>query len=325
MFDLGYPATDYESDRLGYRGCSLQRFREMFPDGEACLKHVFRTRFGAEPVCPKCGPSSRWYRIAGTKRFQHPCGTALHPLATTIFAQSQIPLQLWFYAMLHFSNSTFGVPASFWERQLGLSQKAAYRLGDRLRLHLAALDAEKKVGAPGLCVEIRIEELSGVRTRGYPSRGVARAVIIGDGHDVQTTLIGRARRHTLRAVIADKLVPDAVPVTTCEYTHRVLTEFGTRPTDVSLVPQLPMPGSRGNPITGFLTYFRRPMRNVYRRVDYRNLWKYLKEFEFRFNRRSRSHETFPDMVGAFPLLSSERSSELEFWSSRFAPQERLGE
>jgi hypothetical protein len=316
MFDLGFEASDYMSQRPGYRGTSIQAFHAAFPSDEACLTHIFHARFGMTPTCPKCSRAGRWYRIKGTKRFQHPCGQGIWPLTGTIFERSNIPLQLWFYAMLHFANSASGVPTSFLRRHLGLSQKAAYRMADRIRLHMAALDYGARVGQRGRPVEIRIEYLVGMRTTRYPVRGSAKAVFLGDANNVQATVIGRARRHVLARIIADKLVDGAVPVTTCAYTYGVLREFGTRSPAAALVDDFIDPSTGTNPIRSFLHYARRPMHEIYRRVDYANLWKYLKEMEFGFNRRLRSQETFGDLTGAFPDLSAARCGELAAWSSR---------
>lgn len=316
LFDLGYPSTEYKSDRFGYRGTSLQNFYARFPDDEACLRHVFAMRYGDTIECPKCERPGRWYRIRGTKRFQHPCGQGIWPLAGIVFERSHIPLQIWFYAMLHFANSSGGVVTTFLGRQLGLSHKAAFRLADRMRMHMAAIDHDKRVGTPGEPVEIRIETLDGVHTAGHPLRGPAKAVIIGDSKSVQTTLIGTPRRHVLRAIINDKAAAGAVPKTSCKYTYRVLEEFGTRMPSVQLIESFVDPCSRVSPTKSFLNHLRKPMSNTYRRVEYANLWKYLKEFEFRYNRRQRSHRIFPDLIGQFPDLSRSSQEELEGWSSR---------
>lgn len=316
LFDLGYPATEYHSTRPGYRGTSLQAFYRRFPDADACLSHIFEARFHGSLSCPKCGRTSRWHHIQGTRRFQHSCGQSISPMASTVFNRSNVSLHLWFYAMLHFANSSYGVPTTFLGRHLGISHKAAFRMADRIRLQMAALDEKERVGEPGQSVEIRIEYLVGVRTTRYPVRGSARAVLLGDGKSVQATLIGRPRRHILRKILAEKAAIGAIPLTTCKYTHRVLSEFGAREAEIPLVNEFRDPLTGVNPIKSFLNYLRGPMQNTYRRVDYANLWKYLKECEFGFNRRWRSQDKFSDLVGRFPNLSSARCVELEAWSSR---------
>lgn len=316
LFDLGYPATEYKSDRPGYRGTSMQEFFRLFPDQDACLRHVFNARFGQVTPCPRCGRQSRWHHIRGTKRFQQPCGHAISPLAGTLFERSSIPLQLWFYAMLHFANSRFGVTSTFLRRHMGLSHKAAYRMADRIRTQMAAIDLGEQVGQHGEQVEVRIKYLEGIRTSRFPTRGSAKAVIIADAASAQATLIGRSRRHVLRRIIADKVTLGAVPVTTCPYTHAASSEFGSRAPFVTLVDEFVDPESGTNPIRSYINFVRRPMHNTYRRVDFNNLWKYLKELEFAFNRRRRSNETFPDMISKFPDFGAASLATLERWSSR---------
>lgn len=321
LFDLGYPASEYKSDRPGYRGTSLQAFFERFSGEEACLAHIFQTRFGETPRCRRCGRESRWHRISNTRRFQHSCGQAISPLARTIFERTKIPLQLWFYAMLHFSNSAEGVTSLFLARHLGVTQKAAFRMAERIRLHMAALDQASRLGREGKSVQVRVEKLDGVRT----TRGAATVVFLADDHRVQATVIGRARRHVLHGIMVDKLAPGASPFTSCRYTHKVLAEFGSRSARVPYLPDIFL-GDAGHtdPIQSFQNHMRRPMHDSYRRVDHRNLWKYLKEFEFRYNRRHRSHEIFSDLVGGFPDLSPTQCGALEDWSSRGMARQREG-
>lgn len=318
-FNLGYPANEYKTDRAGFRGTSLQSFFGYFPDEETCLAHVFRTRFGHNPHCCECNKPGIWYRISGTRRFQHPCGKSISPLAGTFAHKSHLSLQLSFYAMLLYANSPEGIPSSFLVRQLGVSHKAAFRLGARIRGHLAALDKFKRVGRPGEAVEVRIDYLDGVRSRVFPTRGVPRVVLVGDIDHVQATVVSRPRLSTVRAIIYDKCASGTRYVTTCEHTYNLLADYGRRKPVVELVKDFDAEKGRNtNPLNSYLAYVRRPMRNTYRRVDYGNLWIYLKELEFRFNRRSCSQTVFPDMIAKFPMLTSMELKKLKQWSHRVA-------
>ena len=62
---------------------------------------------------------------------------------------------------------------------------------------------------------------------------------------------------------------------------------------------------------GFLKYFQIMFRTQYKGVSHHRLWLYLKEAEFRYSRRDRSHETFWDLVSDFPILTPQRKKELE--------------
>lgn len=37
------------------KSMTLKQFQAHFPTDDACLEHLFRVRYGQEPVCPKCG------------------------------------------------------------------------------------------------------------------------------------------------------------------------------------------------------------------------------------------------------------------------------
>ncbi|GGE03450.1 hypothetical protein GCM10011515_23800 [Tsuneonella deserti] len=101
-------------------------------------------------------------------------------------------------------------------------------------------------------------------------------------------------------------------VTACAETARLVTFYGQYRT-----PDLAMPVTPWNaadrlpdPITGFLTAFRRGMQLQHQSVSPRYFWLFLKEYEFRFNRRARSSEIFGDMIGHFPSVGDETIASL---------------
>jgi len=159
LFDLGYAPTPFRSSRPGYDGTSLQAFFAAFPDDDACLEYVFRKRFGSDPRCPRCGRTGGWRRHHIQKHYFHGCGGILSPMSGAVFSRSRIPLQLWFYAMLHYANSAESMAATFLARQLEVSEPTAFRIGQRIRWHMAALDEKNKVGGADEPVVIRLTKI----------------------------------------------------------------------------------------------------------------------------------------------------------------------
>lgn len=317
MFNLGYPPHDEVSLRPGYRGTSLQRFFALFPDDDACLFHVFRSRFGVEPICPGCGRASRWYRISSVKCFKHSCGHQISPLAGTVFSRSSTQLSLWFYAMLHFANSTEGVSLNFLSRHLGLSRKCAYRMAHRIRLHLAAFDFGRKVGGGGQEIYVRIDRLRKIRTRRKSQLNAATIFLLADRDHVQATVIEEIRRHQLNRILADKAAPSSKFVTDCYLTYRALSEYGTRrplATFHALLEGRALESEKR--AHGFLASFRKPLDTQHRWVTREKLWVYLKEYEFRFNRREASETIFWSMVSSFPQITPKQIDELTAWNWR---------
>ncbi|MDF1835816.1 MAG: transposase [Alteraurantiacibacter sp. bin_em_oilr2.035] len=316
MLQLGYPPHNEHNPRPGFRGTSLQDFHDAFPDDEACLLHIFRTRYGSKPPCPQCERPGKWYRISGTTRFQHPCGKSISPRSGTLVAHSLIRLKIWFYAMLHFANSAEGVNSRFIGRHLGLSPDKAYKLGTRIRMHLAAIDQPAKVGVAGETVLVRLVPLQGLNVSVLGGQNKATAFFVADDRRVLSTVVGRARRSTLRQAIQRKVTAGAIPITDCSKTYSALSASHSRKPIAELVsPNFLAETGQLDTIFSFVNYMSKPMRNNYRRVAKDYLWRYLKEFEFKYNRRYTSERIFWDMVSQFPAVTPQSQAKLAAWNS----------
>jgi hypothetical protein len=52
------------------KATNIREFFNMFPDDDACLKHLFDVRFGQGYECPKCERSAKWYPIKAERAFK---------------------------------------------------------------------------------------------------------------------------------------------------------------------------------------------------------------------------------------------------------------
>ena len=102
------------------------------------------------------------------------CGRHLAPTAGTIFHKSSTSLRLWFYAMYLMASTRCGISAKQLERELGVTYKTAYRMGQLIRKQLMAQSAEPFKG--GLPVESDETCAGGKHRRAYhPGRPSADA------------------------------------------------------------------------------------------------------------------------------------------------------
>ena len=301
-FDLGYAPSQFRSTRHGYDGTSLQEVALRFPSDDACFEHVLETRFGRTFTCNHCGRTSLWHRRSGAKYVQHSCGAVISPLAGTVFHGTKLPLRLWFYAMLHFANSPEGVNGGFIERQLGVSYAAAFRMAQRIRWHLAGLEQLLPLAASGDDIEVRVEGLHHVRS-GSSSPNIVTAMFATKAGRIDCEVLSACRQHIARSAIA-KMVPDhGELLTTCHRTARLLSAYGARPPCAVFKPCYYMDHpDEVDAIQGFLSYFLWPFQTHYKHASRTHIWLYIKEFQFRYNRRSRSAQTYWDMISAFPEL-----------------------
>lgn len=204
--------------------------------------------------------------------------------------------------MLHFANSAEGVDTLFLNRHLGLSQGASFHLAKRIRLHLASLEFDRRIGAAGKAVQVNLIQLPKVHRPGTRSIS-AKLLLASDRDTVVAIVIKDARRYIMRRVLKIWCNPGIAFFTTCFEPLRVSSEFGTRRPILQYSTEKADPHNGWTDIVkGFMNYVQRPLRDHHRRIDHSNLWRYIVKANFRYNRRLESARVFSDMVAQFRTL-----------------------
>jgi transposase-like protein len=124
-------------------------FMGAFPDDDACLNYLWRTRYssdGEHALCPHCEVERTFRHYEGKQQRQAwtcvACGHYLYPTAGTIFHKSSTSLHLWFFAMYIMSSTRCGISAKQLERELGVTYKTAWRMFTLIRNELMVQDDE---------------------------------------------------------------------------------------------------------------------------------------------------------------------------------------
>jgi len=231
-------------------------------------------------------------------------GSAIHPLPGTVFSNSNLPLGLWFYAILHFCNTSTGLTTENLAIHLGISHKAAYRMGVRIRMHLAALDRERKLGGPGALVYVQEDELVNIRTDDGGGCGRLRIVVLSDSSDFAVIPVRKGKFHSSLPSILRSLHPGTLLEFRAEETLRKLTyhrrskwvESGTwRVTDD---PYKQPYGAAASMLGALKTFILR--NHIW--MSSAQIDNYIAHFAFLFRRRRRGETVFWDAISRFPSL-----------------------
>lgn len=120
---------------------TIRDFLARFSTDNDCLEHVMKARYGLRHECGNCDIEGTFHRLANRKAYScaH-CGSHVYPCAGTIFQNSRTSLQLWFYAIYLFVVTQHGVSGKELQRQLGVTYKTAWRMGQRIRQLMARAD-----------------------------------------------------------------------------------------------------------------------------------------------------------------------------------------
>lgn len=218
----------------------------------------------------------------------------------------------WFYALLLFANSGRGVRGNFQRKQLGIGMKAAHRLGKSLRTHIAFSQRPARLGGPGKKVYVD-EALINLVRDGDSDRNAIVMGIACDGM-VLCGAIGDRKAETLIASIERFVEPGSTIVTDALKAYMGLSKRGWNHIVVNhSIAFHDFEGNTTNQIEVFWSVLKRNLRS-YRQVGAENLWRYLAETEFAYNRRHADYSSFDELISNFPAVTPESLADVR---SRF--------
>jgi len=274
---------------------TLQDAIIYFSDPDNCLQYMVARRWPHGVSCPTCGSAD--VRFSGNQqrwecKENHP-RKQFSVKVGTIFEDSPIPLQKWLPAAWLISSNRNGI--SSWElhRALGVTQKTAWFMLQRLRL---AMQDEQTGGK--LAGEIEADETfiggkarnmhAAVKARRIKSRG-------GDGKAIVTAVLergGRVRAKVVpnrrRAAIQDH-VRENVEAGSNLYTDELQSYEGLAADFVHQVINHAECYVNGqihtNNCENFWSLLKRGINGTYVSVEPFHLFRYVDEEVFRFNNR----------------------------------------
>lgn len=171
---------------MGIKRLTIDQFKEMYPDDDACLHKLFTLRF-SNLVCPKCENDKPFERVKNRRSYYcTTCGYQVYPTKDTIFEKSTTPLTYWFMAIFMQTITRNGVAAKELERTLNVCYKTALRMAHQIKL----LMADKHVGKLTGTVQID-ESYFGMKLANMHAKQRAEMYEKGENkHDNKTGVMG---------------------------------------------------------------------------------------------------------------------------------------
>ncbi len=285
---------------------SLMEFLREYPDDEACLQWLWRTRCspdGEHAYCPECEQEQVFKRYATKQRRQSwdctACGHHLHPTAGTIFHKSSTSLHLWFYAIYLMTSTRCGISAKQLERELGVTYKTAWRMAKLIRQDLMAQDNEPLDG------EVEVDETyiggrrRGIRGRpatGDPKKQAVLGMVQRKGR-VAAVTVPNAKRATVMPHVRQRVLPKSVVYTDELKSYDKLRRSGYHHRRIHHAEKVYVSEDvHMNTIEGFWSLMKRGINGVYHAVSAKHLQGYLNEYAFRYNHREKGENQFKKLL-----------------------------
>jgi transposase-like protein len=295
--------------------CNVLEFFREFPDDEACLEFVWRSRFapdGQTATCERCAKERTFKRYETTPPrpawFCSACGARIHPLKGTIFEKSSTSLQMWFYAMYIMASTRCGVSAKQLERELGVTYKTAWRMFNRIRNQLMTeddtpLSGEVEVDETFVGGKLRNSHRREAREKGwdpFTAHWERKIVVFGAverGGRIRASVIPSSRGKTLHAKINEYVLPASMIYTDDFMAYKQLGKKGYQHKRINHSARIYVDGdTHTQTIEGFFGLFKNGVRGAYHAVSHKWLQGYVNEYAWRYNRRDSGRSMFHDLL-----------------------------
>ena len=208
--------TPGRSHRLGI---SLLELAEIFPDEDAARVWFESVVWADGRRCPHCGSDDTYEGTHRTMRYRcRGCWKHFSVKTGTCMASSKVPLRKWAYAIYLDVTSLKGVSSMKLHRDVGVSQKTAWFMQQRIREAFGQLvpDSEKMAGP----VEVDETYIGGLERNKHESkklgagRGpVGKTAVVGARDRATGQVVARVvpntRADTLQGFVEERRVPNA--------------------------------------------------------------------------------------------------------------------
>jgi len=284
---------------------TVREFFKRFPNDDVCLQHVMEVRYGLRHTCQKCGVAdATFHRLANRKAFScAQCGAHVYPCAGTIFEDSRTPLTVWFYAIYLFVVTRHGVSGKELERQLGVTYKTAWRMGQQIRKLMASA-----VEFTALQGHVELDETFVGGHAKRPNYRDNKTVVMGlkeRGGVMRTEVIPDTTTKTLRKVVLENVQPKTI-VSTDEwraYSLLKADDYQHGSVNHSADEWARIDADTGvnhhvNNVESFWVLFKRSIAGTHVHVSQKYMQRYLDEFTFRSNHRQMGNAMFDLLIGA---------------------------
>jgi transposase-like protein len=292
---------------------TLPELVRLFDTDEKCREILTKLRWPLGVECPRCKSKSNTY-IQPRKVFQcGECDYQYSVLVGTVFNDSHLPLDKWFYAVLLLVESRKGISANQMKRLLGVSYKTAWYLCHRIRAAMVELNKPMLDGT----VEID-ETYVGGKRRGCgpgPANSGNKEIVIGirqRGGDLRFIRAKDLKAATLYQMIHDNVSEEVEVLVTDEYRtykHAMGSTFKDKHKTVNHKQGEYVRGDvYTNTVESAFSLLKRGIMGTWHKVSIKHLPAYLEEMTFRFNRRNNPDlftDTLRHMITA-PVLTFEK-------------------
>lgn len=267
-----------------------------FPDEQSCIDHLEQIRWEDGAVVSPFDGASRVWKCKGNRYQCKNTGKYFNVKTATIFDNTKIELRKWFRAIWLATSFKKGISSYQLADEIGITQKSAWFMLQRIRNCFDIEDDEKLDGI----VEADETFIGGKNKNRHRDKKVEKSQ--GRSFKDKTPVLGLLQRNgnlrafvipntqarTLQPIIRSNVKKDSVFISDewlgysglgFDYDHHVVDHARKQYVDYD------NPEIHSNTIEGFWSILKRGYNGIYNWWSRKHMQRYVNEFVFRYNTR----------------------------------------
>jgi transposase-like protein len=277
---------------------------EIFRDETKAREWLENELWPEGPLCPHCGVLNGSTKVAGktARPGLHMCNACRKQFTVTvgtIYERSHVPLAKWLEATYLICTSKKGISAHQLHRMLNVTYKTAWFMAHRIREGMREGTFSGPLGGQNKVVEADETYIGGKEankhkakrtpgTQGGAGKEAAFALVERDGK-VRSFHVANVTAATLGPILAGQIDKKTYLMTDDAAVYPAVSKdfAGHGSVNHSIEEYVRGHFWHTNTVEGYFSILKRGITGTYHHVSQQHLKRYLAEFDFRYNERSR--------------------------------------
>ena len=267
-----------------------------FNDDDAAREHLEALRWPHGAVCPHCGGADRQSKLEGTSHraglyFCGHCRQQYTVTVGTVFERSKVPLHKWVLATHLVCSSKKGISSHQLHRTLGITYKTAWFMSHRIR-EAMNIEPSGQLGGGNEPVEVdetfwgnKGKQAPGARSFHHKMKVVS---LVERNGEKRSYHVANISPETLRPILNAQIAANTNLMTD---DAGVYQKIGKDFASHEVVNHSAKEYARGNVTTNTVessfALLKRGLYGTFHHVSERHLQRYVTEFDFRWNTRTK--------------------------------------